>query len=183
MPELPVKEVRLPELHLPELKREEIIRTLSEVRVPDVDVRKVDVTRFELPRIDVRRIDLGKLLAGALASTRLASRFGAPVARRRRWPIVGGAIGIVAILAVIGWALMRSPAVREQTERAGRLARERFDSMRAAVDTDDLDTDAISDRIGNEGETLDELEPATILSEVTDVAEEAMTVEEAPTPA
>ena len=38
MPELPVKETRLPELHLPEISRKDIMRSLSEMRMPDVDL-------------------------------------------------------------------------------------------------------------------------------------------------
>ena len=50
MPELPVKEIRLPELHLPEISREEILRTVSEVRRPDLDLPRFDRTEDRSPR-------------------------------------------------------------------------------------------------------------------------------------
>jgi hypothetical protein len=143
MPELPVKEVRMPELHLPELKRDDIVRTLSEIRMPDVDVRKVDVTNIDLPRIDLPRFDIGKLVAGALAAMRIAR----PVARPRL-PLALGAIGVVTVVAMVGWALMRSPAVRERADRAARLAKERIDSMRANDELGDVGN-AVDDALGS----------------------------------
>lgn len=54
MPELSVKENRLPELHIPEISRAEILRSAAEIRVPDMD----------LPRIDLPSVDAGRALLG-----------------------------------------------------------------------------------------------------------------------
>ena len=45
MPELPVKEIRLPELHLPEINREQIVDSLSG-RLPSVDLPSVELPSF-----------------------------------------------------------------------------------------------------------------------------------------
>ena len=83
MPELPVKEVRLPELHLPEIDRDQIISSLSGLRLPAVDIttierprfgRQARTGRFGLPAIDWRSIDLGPAVAGVAALGRLGSR-------------------------------------------------------------------------------------------------------------
>jgi hypothetical protein len=172
MPELTVKEVRLPELHLPELKRDEIVRALTEIHVPDVDLTKLDLQRPDRLPFDVSGPAIGKALASALGAIRLV----APVVRRPRWPV---AIGIVAVLGVIAIVLFRTPAVREGTERAARAARERVDAMRAsAVDAGATATDSIPS-IGSTP-----MDPGT-----TDVADVITSIEDAaatapsPTPA
>jgi hypothetical protein len=110
MPELTVKEIRLPELHLPEMQRDDIVRTLSEIHVPDVDMPSLGDIASARPTIDLSGIDLGKAVAGAMAAARIV-----PAVRRPRWPI---ALGVVAILGVIALAMLRSPIVRERADRA-----------------------------------------------------------------
>lgn len=128
MPELTVKEVRLPELHLPELKRDEIVRALNEIHVPEVDLPRLARELPDRSRLALSGFDVATVVAGLVGAARRA----APVARRPRWPI---AIGIVAVLALVAVALVRTPAVREATERGTRRARERVDAMRASMDT------------------------------------------------
>jgi hypothetical protein len=131
MPESTIKEVRMPELHLPEIQRDEIVRTLSEIRLPEIDVPSLQTIASARPNIDV-----GKAVADAISAVR-------PSARRPRWPI---ALGILAILAVVAMAVLRSPAVRERADRAAKLARERMDAMRAddvAMTADPFEADEI----------------------------------------
>ncbi|MDO8485970.1 MAG: hypothetical protein Q7S35_13595 [Candidatus Limnocylindrales bacterium] len=150
MPELTVKEVRLPELHLPEIKRDEIVRTLSGVHLPEVDLAKARRARIRVPAMTLTRSDVGKLVAAVGAVARfmrptpsrgrwLTGPFGrrsrSPIARivqprprQSRWPIAFGAIIVAAFCA---WALLRRPAFRQRVDEAARHARERFDELRA----------------------------------------------------
>ena len=161
MPELPVKEVRLPELRLPEMDRDEIVRIISG-RLPDLAVPPIEIPGLrrrarDRSRFDLSRIDLRRLATGAVATIRIvrpAARRAAPVIRIGRWPIV---IGVVATAAVVGIALMRSPAVRTRAEHASQIARERMEARRAARATP-------ADEIPGEVDAA--IDPA-----VTDVAE------------
>jgi hypothetical protein len=150
MPEITVKEVRLPELHLPEIKRDEIIRTLSGVRHPEVDRAKARRPKIKVPAVTLTSSDVGKLVAAVAAVARFArptpsrgrwltgpfgGRSRSPIARivqprprRSRWPIAFGAIIVAAFCA---WALLRRPAVRQRVDEAARRARKRFDELRA----------------------------------------------------
>ena len=76
MPELPVKETRMPELHLPEISRKDIMRSLSEMRMPEV----------EMPKVDLSDVDLGKAVAGVAAAAHIGRRSRAALAVRGRWP-------------------------------------------------------------------------------------------------
>lgn len=139
MPELSVKEVRLPELHLPELTREGIVRALSEVHVPEVELPTAEGVTVRSRRLDLSRIDLGRALGGAALFARLAR----PIVRRPRWPV---AIGVVVAVAVVGVVLSRQPAIRDGADRAARRARERVDAMRAqmAAATSESPTDKVA---------------------------------------
>ena len=85
MPEIPVKEVRLPELHLPEISRDEILKTVSEVRRPDFDLSDIQRPKIEMPdiaiprlpsrlgswrmpEIDIPAVDIANLIASAVAT-------------------------------------------------------------------------------------------------------------------
>ena len=114
MPELPVKEIRLPELHLPEISREEILRTVSEVHRPNLDLPSFDrpkievpdvaiprLSSFRMPKIDMRKLDLANFIASAIAAIgivrpRKRSRF-----RRYRWGIVAGLLVATGVVALI----------------------------------------------------------------------------------
>ncbi len=147
MPELPVKEVRLPELHLPEIDRDQIIGSLSGLRLPAVDLPAVERPRFGRPgsrrfdvrAIDWRAIDLGPAIAGATALVRVGSRARPLV--RSRWAVVAG----VVVVAGLAAALVATPAVRERAGRTVRRVRVRMDgamSDRLEVDADLADTKA-----------------------------------------
>ena len=156
MPELSVKEVRLPELHLPEIKRDEIVRALSGIRIPDVDLATAGRgRRFQgraLAALPWRRSapsanDLGKLIAAGVAVARLAR----PAAPRSPWKAVRRSRGnlvalvrpaprrsrrrfvVVAFIlgAIGGWIVLRNPSNRERLNRAANTARQRIDEMRA----------------------------------------------------
>ncbi|MFL5723259.1 MAG: hypothetical protein ACJ78H_07710, partial [Chloroflexota bacterium] len=138
MPELPVREVRLPELHLPEIDREQIISSLSGLRLPAVDlpaIQRPGTDRDERSRtfdwraIDWPAIDLGPALAGAGALVRLGSRARPLV--RSRWAVAGG---IVVLTGLAAAAILSQPVVRE---RAGRTIRTVRDGVRERLGSDD----------------------------------------------
>lgn len=144
MPELPVREVRLPELHLPEIDRDHIIGTLSG-RLPNVELptigrpgseRDERSGGFDWRAIDWPAIDLGPALAGAGALVRLGSRARPLV--RSRWAV---AAGVVVATSLAAAAILAQPVVRE---RAGRTFRTVRDGVRERMGgTDDrLDVDA-----------------------------------------
>lgn len=150
MPELPVKEVRLPELHLPEIDRDQIVSSLSGLRLPAVDIttierprfgREARTGRFVLPPIDWRSIDFGPAVAGVAALGRLGSRTRPLV--RTRWVV---AAGVVAVVGVATAALIATPAVRERAGRTARDVRTRMDRAasgdRLEVEADLVDTSA-----------------------------------------
>ena len=61
MPEIPVKEGRLPELRLPEISRDEIIRSFSEIRRPDMDLSQIEWPKVDLPQIEWPKVDLSHI--------------------------------------------------------------------------------------------------------------------------
>ena len=156
MPEINIKEVRLPELHLPEIKRDEIVRALSGIRLPQVDLAMARKANAKLPALAITSSDVGKLVAATAAvariirpapsrGRRLADLFGrrstSPVARlvrprtrRSRLPL---AIGVIVVMALAVWALLRRPAVRTRVDEAARQARERFEALRTGAVVED----------------------------------------------
>ncbi len=144
MPELPVKDVRLPELHLPEIDRDEIVRSLSEIPLPKVDLSAIelpkveapaiDASKIELPRIDLSAIDVEKMVAGVAA----IARIGRPMARRSRWPL---AIGAIVVVGLAAWVVLGSTAARERAGRTARTVRERIDARFGPGDRLEIDAD------------------------------------------
>jgi hypothetical protein len=144
MPELPVKEVRMPELHLPEITREEIVRTLSEVRPPDFELPRVERTtieigdveipafklrgsdggRLSIPRLELPAIDLSKLFATAIATVGL----GRPRISRSRWGLA--ALGIAAVAGIVAVIVARNEAARERVATVARDVGGRVDDLR-----------------------------------------------------
>jgi hypothetical protein len=171
MPELPVREVRLPELHLPEIDREQIVSTLSGLRLPAVDLPAIqrprsdrdERARFDWRSIDWPAIDLGPALAGAGALVRMGSRARPLV--RSRWAVVGG---IVVLTGLAAAAILSQPVVRE---RAGRTIRTVRDGVRERLGADDgLDVDADLADTEADVETV-ETEVVTAADVVTDMTE------------
>ena len=158
MPELPVKEVRLPELHLPEIDRDQIVSTLSGLRLPAVDLPTIERPRFgrdeasggfDWRAIDWRAIDLGPAIAGAGALVRMGKRARPldPIAlgRRRRRGRRGRASPWPRSLA--------QPAVRERAGRTVRDVRARVDEARRS---DECSTWTPTADIEADVETVDE---------------------------
>jgi hypothetical protein len=117
MPELPVKETRLPELHLPEISRKDIMRTLSEMRMPEVDMPDVD---------------LGKAVAGAAAAAHIGRR------SPRRWPF---AVTGLIVAGVATAAVLSNETIRAKISSGIDALRERFNAMRSGYDELDIDRD------------------------------------------
>lgn len=179
MPELPVKEGRLPELHLPEIDRDQIVSSLSGLRLPAVDITTVERPRFGrrarpirsgLRSIDWRSIDLGPAVAGVAALGRLGSR--ARPLIRTRWVVVAG---VVVMAGVAAAALIATPAVRE---RAGRTVRDVRARMDGAASGDQLEVEADAADTAADVETIaeDVVSPAAeAKATVVDAAEEVIT--------
>jgi len=140
MPELRIKDVRMPELRLPEMTRQDISKALGEVRrdiadasrdiadaTRDVDLSKVDLSKVEFPKVDISRKDVSKAFDTA------AEAMGV---RKSRSPLPFIIAGIVTI-GVVAWALLSSPAT-PRLRAAAAKARERIDEFRMGYD---LDTD------------------------------------------
>jgi hypothetical protein len=116
MPELPVKETRMPELHLPEISRKDIMRSLSEMRMPEV----------ELPDVD-----LGKAVAGAAAAAGISRP------SPRRWPF---AVAGLIVAGVATAAILSNETIRARISSGIDAVRDRFQAMRSSG-YDELDID------------------------------------------
>src|SRR5262245_47609532 len=96
MPTL-IKGDRLPEIKLPEIDR--LKAELAEVDLSKLEIPKVDLSKVEVPK------EVGKAITGAAVAVGLAKP------RRPRWPFV--VVGGIAV-AIAGWAVLNSQAVRER---------------------------------------------------------------------
>jgi hypothetical protein len=130
MPELPVKEVRMPELHLPEIDRADISRSLSEMHMPDWDLSRID--RPKMPD-RMAKVDLGKAVAGVVAMTPFR-----PKRSRPRWPF---AVGGLIVAGVATAAVLSNQALRDRIANAIEAVRARIAAMRQddllEIDVDD----------------------------------------------
>jgi len=144
MPELRIKDVRLPVLRLPEMSRDDIGKALGEVRRDiadasrdiadagrDIDLSKVelpgfDISRVELPKVDVSRADISKAVDSAAQAVGI---------RRSRSRVPFVIAGIVTI-GLVAWAMLSSPLTPRLRAAAAR-ARERLDEARRGFDFDD----------------------------------------------
>ena len=146
MPELPIKEGRLPELRLPEISRDEIIRTFSEIKRPDLDLSavewpKVDLSNVEWPKVDLSRMewtreDLDRAIVGVASAARLVR----PAVRSRRLPL---AIGFVAVASLATFALLSRPSIRERLARAAGEARRRAEAARRGPELLEVEADVV----------------------------------------
>jgi hypothetical protein len=123
MPELPVKEVRMPELHLPEIDRAEIARSLSEMHLPEFDLPKI-----ERPKMPDRmsKVDLGKAVAGVVAMTPFR-----PKPARSRWPVAVGGLIIAGVATAV---VLSNRALRDRLAAAVDALRTRLMAMRQGAD-------------------------------------------------
>ena len=139
MPELPVKEGRLPELRLPEITREDIVRSFSDIRVPEIRRPDIDLANVEWPRVDLSRIewtreDLERAIVGLATAARLVR----PAVRSRRLPLT---VGFFAVAGLATFAVLSRPSVRDRLARAAREARRRAEAARGGPDLLEVDAD------------------------------------------
>jgi hypothetical protein len=123
MPQLKIRDVRLPELHLREMSRDDIIKGLSEA-IPDVDLAKMDPTKLDLskvqlPKLDVSKVDLSKVdlparIGAAADAAAVAVRLKKPDRGSRLRRIVGG----VVIAWLVSVAILSLPPVRARLAQA-----------------------------------------------------------------
>lgn len=152
MPELHLKDIRLPELKLPEMSRDDIAKALGETRkelvevrkdlnefrreleVPRVDLARIDPSKFEMPNIDVAKEfreakkdlrDAGKHMA---KNARSAAQDAGLVERPSRVPfVIAGAI----TLGLVGWALANSPSIKARLRFYAQQLQDRMAAGRA----------------------------------------------------
>lgn len=125
MPELRLKDVRIPELHMPEMSRDDITRAIGDA-TRDVDLSRLDPRKLDLPDMSDIARELSKVdVPAALATVATIRR--AP--RPPRAPFVLGGLIVLGIAAV---AIARSPMVRPKLESFAQRAREEFETRRAA---------------------------------------------------
>ena len=123
MPELRIKDVRMPELRLPEMSRQDISKALGEVRRDiadasrdfadasrEIDLSKVDLSKVEFPKVDISRKDVSKAFDSAAEAVGV---------RKSRSPIPFVIAGIVT-LGLVAWALLSSPRPRASAPRRRR---------------------------------------------------------------
>jgi len=134
MPELPVKEGRLPELRLPEISRDEIMRSFSEIRRPDLDLSRVDWPKVDLSHVEWTREDLDRAILGLTAAARLVR----PAVRSRRLPL---SLGFLAVAGLATFAILSRPVVRERLARTAREARRRAQEARGGPEILDVEAD------------------------------------------
>jgi hypothetical protein len=101
MPTL-IKSDRLPDIKVPDIDR-------LKAELSDIDLSKVELPKVDLSEVEVPKVDVAKAIAGAATAVGLARP------RRSRWPFI--LVGGIAV-AVTGWALMNSQAIRERIGRA-----------------------------------------------------------------
>jgi len=172
MPELPVREVRLPELHLPEIDREQIVSALSGLRLPAVDLPSIQrprsdrderSRRFDWRAIDWPAIDLGPALAGAGALVRLGSRSRPLV--RSRWAVAGG---IVALTGLAAAAILSQPVVRERAARTIRTVRDGVRERLGSTDGLEVDADLADTEADVETVETEFVTAADVVADMTD---------------
>ena len=99
--------------------------------MPDVDLPRIDLLKFDLSTFEVPKVDVGKAIAEA------ATAVGLVKPRRSRWPFVFGA-GV--LVAVAGWTVMNSAAIRERLSRARAWISDQVGAMQA----EDFDQDPVA---------------------------------------
>jgi predicted dinucleotide-utilizing enzyme len=163
MPELPVKEVRLPELQLPELDRAGIVRTLSEIRRPTIDLPDMErptaqlregLAKIDWTRIDPTAIDIGR----AAASVAAIARMGRPILRSR-WTLVAGTL---VVIGLAGAALLSNPKVRERAGRTVDGVRARIDARSGAAPSLDVEADPELEPVAEAEASI--VEPAEVVT-------------------
>ena len=151
MPELRLRDFRIPELKLPEMTRDDIARALGDARKEIGDVRRdlnemrremavprVEVPRVELPKVELPRVEMPKEARKAARKagktvTKAAQDVGLVKKPASRMPLVIAA-GIA--LALVGWALANSPEIKARLRALASQARERMAERDRTWDAD-----------------------------------------------
>jgi hypothetical protein len=137
MPELRLKDVRLPVLRLPEMSRDDISAALGDMRRDIADAaqdiadasRDIDISKIEVPKIDLSRVDLPKVDVSRADVSKAVENAAQAVGIRRSRSRVPFVIAGIVTLGLVAWALFSSPIAPRLREAAAR-ARERIDEIR-----------------------------------------------------
>jgi hypothetical protein len=123
MPDLKIKDIKMPELHLPEMSRDDIVQAMGDAR-RDLDLSRFDPRKMDLPEVDLSKVDVPKAISEAAAAAGIVR-----ASRRPRLPFILG--GLVTI-GLVSFAVMNSPMIKSRLSELARRAKERMDERRAA---------------------------------------------------
>lgn len=122
MPDLKIKDIKMPELHLPEMSRNDIVSAMGDAR-RDLDLSRFDPRKLDLPDVDLSKVDVPKAIAEAAAAAGIVR------SRRSRLPFI---IGGLVTIGLIGFAVMNSSMIKSRLSELARGAKERMDERRTA---------------------------------------------------
>ncbi len=184
MPELKIKDIRLPELRLPEMSRDDIAKALGEARKEMTEVRKdlKDFRRdFEAPKVEAPSIemptieDAKAMITDARKAAKQARKSAKEAGRKVGKDVTKAAqeVGIVdrpsrmpfvlaglVTLGLVAWALMNSPRLRERLQSAAETARTKMNERRDADHDQPMAFDAAA-RAGVEPSPFDDAIPSS----------------------
>jgi len=123
MPDLKIKDIKMPELHLPEMSRDDIVQAMGDAR-RDLDLSRFDPRKIDLPDVDLSKIDVPKAITEAAQA--------AGIVRASRRPRLSFIIGGLVTVALVGFALMNSTMIKSRLSELARRAKESMDERRAA---------------------------------------------------
>lgn len=105
--------------------------TRPTLEMPEVELPKFDLSKIDLSKIEMPKVDVGKAVSDAAIAVGLAKP------RRSRWPFV---LGAGVLVAVAGWTVMNSAAIRERLSRAKAWISDQVGAMQA----EDIDQDPVA---------------------------------------
>lgn len=124
LPDIKLPDMKIPELRLPEMSRDDIARVMGDARKDLGEIRRdLDQMRrdIELPKVDLSKIEVPKAVTAAAVSAGIVQK------KPSRWPF---ALGAIVTVAVVGVALLRSPALTDRLRELAGQVRDKVDGMR-----------------------------------------------------
>lgn len=124
LPDFKLPDMKIPELRLPEMSRDDIARVMGDARKDLGEIRRdLDQMRrdIELPKVDLSRIEVPKAVTHAAVSAGIVQQ------KPSRWPF---AVGAIVTVAVVGVALLRSPALTDRLRDLAGQVRDKVNGMR-----------------------------------------------------
>ncbi|MGZ9277265.1 MAG: hypothetical protein ACXW4L_09110 [Candidatus Limnocylindrales bacterium] len=185
MPELKLKDIRLPVLRLPEMSRDDIAKALGEARKEMIEVRRdlkefrrdFEMPKIEMPAVDMPSMDDARAIVDDARKAARDARKGAKDAGRKMTKEVKSAAqdaGIVqrssrvpfvlaglVTLGLVAWALLNSPRIKERIRVGAEQAKARMAERRDHERDDDTHAFDAAERAGVDPSPFDDAIPAT----------------------